>query len=157
LYDSNRELIEALRATPDVLAALLRGVSQAQAQAARGGDENWSVVEVVCHLRDAEAHALNRMRAIRDQDNPAISGYDQEALAREHNYAASDLAEALDAFLARRAEHLADLAALSPAQWERQGQHTQHGPVTIQNHTLHTAWHDAVHLAQIARQLAPQS
>ena len=38
----------------DLLEALLDGYTQAQALAARGGEEGWSIVEVVCHLRDAE-------------------------------------------------------------------------------------------------------
>ena len=153
MYDSPRELIEALGATPDVLAGLLRSVTQGQAQAARGGDEQWSVVEVICHLRDAEAHALERMRAMRDQPSPPISGYDQIAWASERNSAVGDLRAALAAFLDLRAQHIAELAALQPDEWERIGQHDRHGPVTIANHTLHTVWHDAVHTAQIARQL----
>ena len=73
--------------------------------------------------------------------------------ARERSYAADDLRAALAAFLRFRAEHLAALEALRPEQWEREGRHSAHGPVTILNHTLHSAWHDAVHVAQIARQL----
>jgi hypothetical protein len=154
MYDSTRELIEALKATPDILAALLRDVSQVEAQTACGGDEGWSVVEVICHLRDAEERSLRRTRAMRDEVDPPISGYDQERWARERNYAAADLCQAFDAFLRFRVEHIADLSALSPEQWQRTGRHDKHGPVTISNHTLHIVWHDAVHLAQIARQLA---
>src|SRR5579885_3784594 len=112
MYDSATEMIEALRATPDVLQALLRGVTPERARTARGGDENWSVVEVICHLRDAEERALERMRAMRDEENPPIHGYDQEAWARERNYAADDLDNALSAFLRLRAQHTAALAGL---------------------------------------------
>ena len=154
MYDSARELIEALRVTPDVLTTLLRNVTQEQAQAARGGDEGWSVVEVVCHLRDTEEVALQRTRTLRDAADPLISGFDQEALARERNYASDDLRTALTSFFNVRATHLAELEALRPEQWERTGRHAVHGPVTILNHTLHIIWHDAVHVAQIARQLS---
>ncbi len=153
MYNSTQELVETLSATPDTLRALLRGVTQERASSARGGDEGWSVVEVVCHLRDAEERSIERMRAMRDEDNPRISGYDQEAWARERNYAATDLRDALATFLRLRAQHVAELSALSPGEWERVGLHEQYGPVTISNHTLHKVWHDAVHLAQIGRQL----
>ena len=153
MYDTARETIEALSATPDVLDRLLRGVTQAQAQAARGGDEGWSVVEVICHMRDAEQIAFGRMRTLRDADAPLIDGFDQAALAREHDYAAAELRAALAAFAELRAAHLAALRELAPAQWERLGQHRAHGSVSILNHALHTTWHDAIHLAQIARQL----
>jgi hypothetical protein len=154
MYDTARETIEALSATPDVLARLLRGVTQPQAQAARGGDENWSVVQVVCHLRDAEEIAYGRMCVLRDAAEPLIAGFDQEALARERDYASADLQAALAEFSAQRSAHVAALRELTPAQWERVGQHRANGPVSILNHSLHATWHDAVHLAQIARQLA---
>ena len=120
---------------------------------ARGGDEGWSVVEVLCHLRDAEEQALERMRLMRDHDNPVIAAYDQDSWASERNYAAADLHEALAAFHRFRSQHIAELAQLSPQQWKRSGQHEEQGEITIADHTLHIAAHDAVHAAQIARQL----
>jgi hypothetical protein len=151
--DVSQDLLDALRAAPEVLEGLLDGCTQEQANAARGGDEGWSVVEVVCHLRDAEERALERMRLMRDEDNPVITAYNQEAWAKERNYAATDLREALAAFNRFRAQHIAELAQLSPQQWERSGQHEERGNMTISSHTLHMAAHDAIHAAQIARQL----
>jgi hypothetical protein len=49
MYDTPKDLLDAFRAAPEVLEALLRSCTQEQAQAARGGGEDWSVVEVVCH------------------------------------------------------------------------------------------------------------
>jgi hypothetical protein len=63
MYDLNHDLLEALKATPETLTGLLAGVSETQARSAKGGDENWSVVEVVCHLRDAEEISLQRTEA----------------------------------------------------------------------------------------------
>jgi hypothetical protein len=157
MYDSYRELVEALQATPETLAGLLQGVTPNQAREARGGDEGWSVIEVVCHLRDTEAFALQRLQTMRDEAQPVIGGFDQEAWARERDYASAELAAALAEFQSWRARHTAALAALSTEQWERIGQHLKLGPVSISNHTLHLVWHDAIHLAQIARQLANRS
>ena len=152
MYDIPRDLLDAFRAAPEIYEALLRGVTQEQAQAARGGDEGWSVVEVVCHLRDAEECGLERLRAMRDQDDPPLPGYDQERWAAERNYAAADLRQALAAFLGFRAQHIAELSALLPEGWERAGQHAEQGRITISAHTLHLVSHDAIHAAQIARQ-----
>src|SRR4051812_7531792 len=85
MYDTARDLLDAFRATPVVLARVLDGCTQEQAQAARGGDENWSVVEVLCHLRDAEARGLERMRAMRDENLPFLPAFDQDAWARDGN------------------------------------------------------------------------
>ncbi len=153
MYDLHRELIETLSATPETLAGLLRGIDEAQARSAIGGDEGWSVVEVVCHLRDAEEIGFERMKAMRDQDDPQIIAFDQDALAREKKYAEADLAPALADFVRIRAEYVAALAALTPEEWERTGQHNEIGEISIVAHTTHRTYHDAIHCAQIARQL----
>ncbi len=153
MYDVARDLLDALRATPDVLEGVLRGCTEEQARAARGGDEDWSVVEVVCHLRDAEERALQRVQQMRDDDDPFLAGYDQAQWARERNYAAANLREALAEFVRLRAEHVAALTALGDAGWERTGRHEEQGAITIHTQTLHIVAHDAIHAAQIARQL----
>ncbi len=153
MYESSIDLLDALRATPSVLEALLQGCTQEQARTARGGDEGWSVVEVVCHLRDAEERALERMRSMRDVVSPHLAAYDQERWARERNYAAADLREALAAFIHFRGQHIAELEALTADQWVRMGQHEEQGHITISGQTLHIVSHDVIHAAQIARQL----
>jgi hypothetical protein len=153
MYNVSLDLLDALRATPEVLEGLLAGCTQEQASMARGGDEGWSIVEVICHMRDAEERALERARLMRHTENPAIAAYDQERWAEERNYAAADLREALAAFIHFRQQHIADLAQLSQREWERSGQHEEQGNITIRDHTLHIVSHDAIHAAQIARQL----
>jgi uncharacterized damage-inducible protein DinB len=153
MYDLNHDILDALKAAPETLTALLKGVSQEQAQTAKGGDENWSVVEVLCHLRDAEEFFLKRMQAMRDQDNPVIIGYDQEALARDRNYKAADLQKALAGFITFRQQVIGEFSKLTPEQWQRTGQHNEMGQITIFAQAIHHASHDAIHCAQIARQL----
>ncbi len=153
MYDLHCELIETLAATPETLTGLLRGIDEAQARSAVGGDEGWSVIEVICHLRDAEEIGLARMKAMRDQDNPQIIGFDQEALARERKYAEADLAPTLADFTRIRAEYVAALTALTPEEWQRPGHHNEIGDITILAQTIHRTYHDAIHCAQIARQL----
>ena len=85
--------------TPDTLEGLLRGVTQQQAEAARGGDEGWSMVEVLCHLRDAEERTLERTVAIRDEYDPFLPRYDQDDLARDRAYKQADVREALAGLL----------------------------------------------------------
>lgn len=153
MYNTNQELIDLFRATPDTLEGLLHNVTQEQASAARGGDENWSVVEVVCHLRDAEERNLERIHLMRTQEMPLLAGYDQEAWAKERNYAAASLGEAILEYLKFRAATIAELTALAPEDWERRGRHSEMGEISIINYAHHLAVHDSVHLAQIARQL----
>ncbi len=133
---------------------LLGNVPEAQAISAKGDDENWSVLEVVCHFRDAEEISFQRTLAMRDFENPQIIGYDQEALAREKKYNKADLKIAMESFISFREGHLAMLSALSVDEWERGGEHNENGHITIFSYILHKVSHDAIHCAQIARQLA---
>lgn len=106
-YHSPRDLLDALNAAPGTLTALLTGVTQAKALAATGGDEGWSVVEVLCHLRDAEEIAAQRAALMRDHDNPDIAPYNQEQLTADRNDAREDMHAALFAFLRFRRQHIA--------------------------------------------------
>ena len=90
---------------------------------------------------------------MRDEVDPFIAAYDQEQWARERNYAADNLREALAAFRRLRASHVAELLALPPADWERAGRHAERGRITIALQTLRVVCHDASHASQLARQL----
>src|SRR6478609_3498471 len=112
MYDICKDLLDAYASSADVLPKLLEGVTDEQAQAARGGDEDWSIIEVLCHMRDAEQRALERFRAMRDEDEPFLEGYDQDAWAKERDYASYSLAPALAEFLQVHASHLQELTDL---------------------------------------------
>jgi len=154
MYNTTQEIVDAYRAAPDIFEGLLRNCTQEEARAARGGDENWSVIEVMCHMRDAEERALERTREMRDKENPLLPGYDQDAWAMERNYATSDLRDALDTFRNFRTQHANELTALSEEEWQRPGEHEEYGRITIMGQALHMASHDVVHAAQIVRQLS---
>jgi len=86
-----------------------------------------------------------------------LEGYDQEQWARERNYAAAHLNEVLTAYLDFRTRSIRELEGLSGQEWERPGRHSEMGAITILNYMIHIASHDAIHLAQIARQLGENS
>ena len=153
MYDLSADTLDGLRAGPEVFAGLLSNCSPEQAHNARGGDEGWSIVEVMCHLRDAEERALERTVSMRDMDDPFLPGYDQEQWARERDYASANLRDALDAFSHFRSRHVDALAALAPDAWQRTGRHEEQGQISIEAQARHMAAHDAIHAAQIARQL----
>lgn len=153
MREQRYELIDALNAIPETLKGLLSRVTVEESRSAKGGDEDWSVVEVICHLRDAEEISLGRVKAVRDQDRPKIARYDQLVLARERKYREDDPYAALEAFAGFRKQHTAVLSGLSVEQWERVGEFEAFGPMTISAHTIHKLYHDCIHCAQIARQL----
>ncbi|HET9661751.1 MAG TPA: DinB family protein [Thermomicrobiales bacterium] len=150
---TTEELIDSLRKTPVLLAALLVGVDDELARA-RPGENEWSTVEVIGHLIDAEERALQRIDRVLQEDNPELPGYDQNALVREHGYQRRPLRAVVDRLLELRAERLEVLSALTEEQWLRTGISAGRGATPLTAITCHMCWHDTNHLAQIANNLA---
>ncbi len=153
MYNNQQDIIDAVRAAPNVLRVLLLNCTEAEAKSKRGRDEDWSVVEVICHLRDVDERMLERMRMMRDLDKPRLASYDENQWARERKYMETRLQVAFAGFERNRAEYLRELQRLTPEQWERGGTHEEYGRITIINQAIHLIAHDTLHAAQIAEQL----
>lgn len=154
---SGRYLAHMIR-TPTILHGLLAGVSQERAQAATDGPDGWSVVQIVCHLRDFEGFFRGRVELMLNQDNPVLPAYDHEALAIERDYQNQDLRAALATLLEERRAYHSLFSSLRPEQWERVGQHPEAGPMSVLDAAIQVASHDVDHIEQIARclDLAPR-
>jgi hypothetical protein len=147
------KFLRTMRKTPVILAAILRGVTQDQAQAATDGPDGWSVVEVMCHLRDYEELFFRRARMILETDNPKLPGYDQAELARERDYAHQDLAAAFQEYVDTRQQYLNLLTSLDENQWQRTGIHPETSDITLLELAMNIGLHDVNHIEQIAHTL----
>jgi hypothetical protein len=152
MIGGNEELVDLLRKTPELLRGLAGGMDDAAARAREGND--WSVVEVIGHLVDAERRAIDRIATIQADDNPVLEGYDQMALVERNAYRERPLAEVLAELERLRAERVAVLEGLDPAGWERRATLSTYGEGTLRDITIHMCWHDANHLAQVARMMS---
>ncbi len=152
MLDRHEEILKTLRATPVVVRALAGRAGEGVLRRRPAAGE-WAIIEVVGHMADTEEHALSRVRAMISQDNPYLAPFDPEALATERHYIDLDLASEIGRLDRLRAQHLAELEALSEAGWERTGRHGQHGEMTIELYETHVAAEEVDHLAQIARLL----
>lgn len=164
--------LERMRRMADDLAAALTGRDDA-VLSRRPDARSWAAKEVVCHLRDIEELVIVRFHTMLVMDDPkvfvvgappadpaawGIGGevpvpLDADRWAEERQYLRNDTAAALAAFRRRRAEVLALLARLTPAEWARGSLHPAHGRVTFAEWTAGIAAHDDTHLAQLARAL----
>ena len=147
------ERMARLARTPDQIAGAL-GTRGARDLARRPAPEAWSATEIVCHLRDIEAVFRERVAAILARDEPPLAEAHADDWARERHYEREDASQALGEFRRRRGESLAALIALSPADWQRGGEHPARGRLTIDMLVAHMAWHDDNHLDQLTRALA---
>lgn len=147
--------LRTMRKTPPLLVSLLEGVTQAQARSLRDGPDGWSVLWIVCHLRDIEAIFTQRARDLLAAPNPVFQVTENEELIRRGDYDRQDLRAALEAYLAGRRAFIALLEPLSEEQWLLAGTHPSQGPATLLDVAINTGLHDVDHLEQIARCLEP--
>lgn len=124
------DLLERFRRGPELVAVAITGAAGAELDFAPGPDK-WSIRQVLCHLADSEVVGSARFRRVIAEDNPAIEGYDQNAWARNLDYARRRTSQALDTFRRTRAENYELLKDLPEAVYQRKGTHTERGPVTL--------------------------
>jgi uncharacterized damage-inducible protein DinB len=141
-------LLIALEAAPDLFDHLLRGLTQEEADR-RPDPERFTIREVMAHLADWESVFTERMARTRSEDRPTLQGYDEGQWAVDHNYAHADPAAQARRFRERRRRMVALLRGLDPAEWERAGNHTELGPITLEAQAVLVAAHDTYHLHQI--------
>ncbi len=145
-----RDALEVLGELPGAVRAMTAGLD-AETAARPEAPGKWSVLEVVRHLADSEIVFSWRLRLPIAQDQPPLTGFDQEAWSVRLAGAYPTLASALGVLEVLRAANLALLGSLQPLDWERVGVHVERGPETVRHMAKLYAGHDLVHRNQIAR------
>ncbi len=138
------ELLERFRRGPEVVAASITGAAGPELDFKPAPDK-WSIRQILCHLADSEIVASDRFRRIIAEDNPRIVAYDQNAWASNLDYQRRRTSQALETFRLLRAENHELLKNLPEAAFERQGVHSERGPVTLldqlRTHVQHVEKH----------------
>jgi hypothetical protein len=73
------------------------------------------------------------MRQVIAEDNPTLIAYDQDKWTQNLDYAKRKPKQSLETFRRVRAENYELLKDLPPAAFQRTGNHTERGPVTLLN------------------------
>jgi len=150
---SRQEIVDTLRALPDQVEALVRDLDE-KALRRRPAPDQWSIKEVCAHLRDSLEIDGERIRRMVEEGDPAIPGYDQEALARERDYQNAGMPLILTALRAFSGGNAYALEGLSEEQWRRGGHHQERGPINVGGYAEQQAEHVRAHLEQL-RSLRP--
>ena len=85
--------------------------------------------EIIHHLADSEMTSAIRLRLLLAEERPAIKGYDQEIFAKKLFYDRPYQAS-LEAFKYARETTGEILDRMTPADWGREGTHTEVGRYT---------------------------
>lgn len=104
----------------------------------------WSVLEYGAHVRDVNRVFTERVRLVRDTDDPVFADWDQDAAAIEGRYAEQDPSVVADE-LADAAEALvAEYVTVGPDDLERPGRRSNGSVFTLESLTRYYV-HDVVH------------
>lgn len=120
----------------------------------RDSGDGWTVLEVLCHLRDFEEVFRERFRLAVEQDNPELPFPNPDELARANAYNDQDWQAALNDWKSNRADFIAFLKARAESDWERPARHPTRGILTLHDQLFLTALHDSIHIEQIMRIIA---
>lgn len=148
-FSGSLAYLAILRSTPATLDSLAREVPL-DSLFIRPQAGEWSLVEIICHLRDVDTEVnLPRMQQFIQDPNPFLPGKDTDRWAEERNYISQDPQEALKSFISTRVDLINLLDQLSLEDWKRPARHAIFGPTHLQEMVGIIAGHDRLHIQQI--------
>jgi hypothetical protein len=145
---SRVEIIETLRLLPQRVSEEVRGLSE-ETLRFRPAEGEWSLKEVIGHLRDFAEIDHERLRRMITQESPFLPGYDQEALVRERNYQEANVQAVLDEMASFRGQTVQLLTELVDASWTRTARHLERGIFSIRQFVELLVQHEAGHLEHV--------
>ncbi len=154
LTDLRKRHVRLMRQTCDLLGHLLTAVDQTAATTLRDahdGPKGWTVLEVVCHLRDYDGIFRARAQRMLAEEYPALAPSDHKALAVERAYNAQDLRQVYAELVESRQETIELFKGLDEEDWARAGLHPERGHFTLTDAAVQVGTHDVIHLEQITR------
>jgi hypothetical protein len=138
--------------TPSVARSLLEDAPPATLAAPDEG--GWSALTVVAHLVDRQPSQHQRIELMLSEDDPVILDEDEQAGLEASGLLDRPLGALLELLASRQATHVARYERLTASELARGGRHSVAGPITIADLLNHRAYHDLVHVQQIASLLA---
>jgi hypothetical protein len=140
------EIIEALKHLPDAVLAETDGLSESTLRHRPAANE-WSIKEIVGHLRDAAEVWHKRIYSVYSLTDPRFASFDGEAWVRERGYLDADV---LSLVADMREWRLQTVDVLAHAvDWTRLGQHSDIGRRSLKQWAEYMIEHEAGHLASI--------
>lgn len=137
--------------TPGAVRAMVS--ASARDLRSRPAKGEWSVLELVGHLADAELVMAARYRWVLAHDEPPIAAYDQDLWVDQLRHNQDDPGELLVLFEALRNANLALWRRTPARDRQRVGIHSERGPESFDLMFRMIAGHDRFHLAQMDRTL----
>jgi FMN phosphatase YigB (HAD superfamily) len=133
-----------------VVTSLLEDAPSEESWKLRPGPSEWSLTEILCHLRDVDIEVnLPRLSILLESDNPFFSAVDSDRWAQERGYQSQSGPQAWHAFMAARKEMHVRLTSLPLTAWNRPARHSLFGPTHLAEIVGWIVDHDRIHLEQL--------
>jgi hypothetical protein len=145
-----QEVVRFLEETPEQIRQLAARMS-AQDLRWKPSDEEFSVVEQVCHLRDLEREGYHeRINKLLTEHEPTLPDFEGDRIARERDYNSQDFEAAFQEFARSRAENVRLMKTLSPEQLNRSGVLEGVGAITLEKLFQLMREHDQSHREELS-------
>ena len=105
--------LDQMRKALAIIPNILKAYSDQDIVTYRDGGTGWTALEVLCHLRDYEAAALERAQLSISQENATMPGFSADEAAAAGRYNEQNLADVCAEWSKRRETTLAYLEGLS--------------------------------------------
>lgn len=152
-YTSPSAIRAILSSTPAAIHTLI-GELPAAKLSRRSHPDEWSLTEILCHLRDVEMEVnIPRLEKIISERNPFLPGQDTDPWAQERRYIHQDGLAALGRFSMARRVTCDLLGQLNPEDWQRPARHAIFGPTHLNEIASIMAGHDRLHIQQILKDI----
>lgn len=142
------DLLERFRRGAELVAVSITGAAGSEMDFVPEPNQ-WSIRQIVAHVCDAEIVATMRLRQIIAEENPRLQAWDQDAWAKNLDYAKRKPSQSLETFRRVRAENYELLKDLPEPVFSRTGMHTERGTITLLQLLRLMAEHAENHAAQL--------
>ena len=149
--DSLGWVMKALREAGNSVMSELAGLEEAVLRE-RPNEDEMSLKEIACHLRDAEELAVLQITSLIEEPDRPLPTWDIDVFVLERDYRSANVARTLGEYRGLRRETTHLLFSLRRSEWERSARHPYRGEVSLETIARELAQHDLEHLWK-ARQI----
>ncbi|RMF41280.1 MAG: DUF664 domain-containing protein [Planctomycetota bacterium] len=125
------ELVDRYLAGPEQLRKVLAGMTAEQLDATPIAGK-WSTRQVVCHIADFEIVYADRMKRVVAEETPTFFGGDPDLFASRLAYNRRSVEDELELIESIRRHVTCILRSLTDEDFERIGNHSEDGPMTME-------------------------
>jgi hypothetical protein len=143
-----RQVVEALERAPSIVVPLIHELPE-RLRKRRPSPDRWSAHEHACHLAAVQPMFFERLELMLRETHPSIRSYVPERAHSPDALLSVDLEEALERFQRQRADLVARLAKLQPADWQRTAEHEEYSHYSVFILFRHAVMHDMLHAYRI--------